>query len=88
MGAVLTPYEADPALIIDADTVLSLAIPFEGFQPISRRRPKVTQSTRIVDHIEFPTCHVGDGTQVPCRLIPSEKRLSGLALEALDHVDM
>jgi hypothetical protein len=32
-GVSRLPDEADAVSIVDSDTVLSLAIPFEGFQP-------------------------------------------------------
>ncbi len=59
------PIETDSPLVIDANGMLSLAIAFEFFQPISRGRPKVEQSMRIIDHSQFPQ---GRGLDFPWKL--------------------
>jgi hypothetical protein len=47
------PREADSPLIVDTNTVLPLSIPFELFQSVSRRDPKVFQRVCTIDEKEL-----------------------------------
>ena len=42
-GAAVGPYEADAALIVDANAVLTHPVTFERLQPITRRRAQKIQ---------------------------------------------
>jgi len=45
-GTSVRPTETHAELIIDADTMLSRAIVFQGLQSISWRHPQIVQSAR------------------------------------------
>jgi len=42
------PAKADPPLIIDADTVLPLALTLESFEPVPWRSPAIFESERLM----------------------------------------
>ncbi len=46
----VSPNETNAPLFVDANTVLPLALSFQGFQPIARRYAQVTQSGSCLDH--------------------------------------
>ena len=54
-GGAIAPDEADAPLVVDPDAVLSLAIAFERFEPITGRRANIGQLSRRVEHIELAT---------------------------------
>jgi len=43
MRPILAPDETDAPLVVDADAVLPLAVPFQGFELVPRRNPQVRQ---------------------------------------------
>jgi hypothetical protein len=47
-----TPGEADPPLVVDADTVLAVTIAFQRLQPITPNRAKVRQAGRSLQPAE------------------------------------
>ena len=47
------PFEADSPLLVDADAVLPLSVPFQGFQPVSRWHPKILEANRSVQKLQF-----------------------------------
>jgi hypothetical protein len=47
----LLPLKAKPPLIVDSYAVLSEAVSFERFQPISRHRYQRVESGRGVQHL-------------------------------------
>lgn len=57
VGIVITPNEADPKLVVHADPVLSLPIPFKLFQPIPRRDSQIFQVPSRIQHREFSLCN-------------------------------
>jgi hypothetical protein len=50
---VITPDEANPPLVIDADAVLAGTVAFEDFQPVARRRKQIAQFPRPVQVFEL-----------------------------------
>jgi len=48
----LPPHKADPPLVIDPQAVLSLAIPFQGVQPVGRGKPQVLQVNSGVECVQ------------------------------------
>ena len=52
----LPPYKADSPLVIDPQTMLSLAIPFQGFQPIGRGKTQILQVNSGVECVESHEC--------------------------------
>ena len=83
-GTSLCPDKAKSPLLVYPNTVLTLAITGERFEPIARRRPHEVQSQRSVQLRKFS---LGDRTEgsKPLRILPLEKRLRILALERQDH---
>lgn len=51
---IVPPLEANPPLFIDADTVLTFAITFEGFQVIAPQRRQIGQAGGRVKLIQAP----------------------------------
>lgn len=85
VGIAILPAKADAPLIIDANTVLSGAIPVELFEPIARRGPEIDHGLgRINDGqlAQHGTLEVAgespDGLAI-------EQRFRVPIAEALDH---
>jgi hypothetical protein len=53
-SVALTPYEADPVLIVDPDAVLSCAVSFERFQAIAGEKGKIRKHVGSMDLDELP----------------------------------
>ena len=47
------PPEDDPPLIVDADAMEPCQVASEGLEPVPRRRRKVAQCSRIVQHVQL-----------------------------------
>jgi hypothetical protein len=47
------PNEADPKLVVYANTVLTNAIALQHFKPVAGRHPKIVQPGRTVEHRQF-----------------------------------
>ena len=56
--ACIGPAEANAPLIIDADAVLSAAVPFQRFKMITRRNPEVFKPA---GDLQLPQLSPGDG---------------------------
>ena len=52
----ISPKKADSPLVIDANAVLPLSIPFERFKPIRGRQPKIFQPDSRVNRVELHKC--------------------------------
>lgn len=86
VGAIFSPYETDTILIIDPNAVLPLAICRQSFEAITGGRPKIVQSGRGLDHIEFPTghrCYLRPSPAFPLEKEPGRV----VVLEALYHTN-
>jgi len=53
LGVGAGPAEADAPLVVDADGMLALAVPLQGFESIARRHPQEVEGDRRVDELEF-----------------------------------
>jgi len=80
----LTPNEAQTPLIVNPDTVLSLALAAQGFQTVSRRRCQVTQFRGAVQLSKLPPGDALDGLKAAARL-STVKSPGFRAAERLDH---
>lgn len=49
----ISPPKANSILVIDSNTVLTLAIAPQGLQTVARRRPQIRQFGRSVHQIHF-----------------------------------
>lgn len=65
VGIAGLPFEANPPLIVDADTVLAFANTPELFQSIPRRHPQVRDLVGGVEHQELTERTPLHGTELP-----------------------
>src|SRR5215207_9241658 len=85
LGSSIDPAEADAPLIVDADRVLALAIPLQGFEPVSRRDFQILQPACDVEQAELPQGRILKiGREAPAA--PAGPYPLGLTIgEAQDH---
>jgi len=74
MHTLVRPPEADPVLIVDANTVLASPATFQRFQMIARRNPEITQLGRAVQVIQPALGNLLDRAK-PARTSSVEERL-------------
>jgi hypothetical protein len=65
---VLSPDEADPPLIVEANAVLARSISRKRFQPIPRQVSEVAQAQSIVEEPEFAPRDFLDVPETPASL--------------------
>jgi hypothetical protein len=83
-GSLLRPYEAYAPLIIDADRVLTPAIPREDFQPVRRRGAQIREVAGLMQHVEFPYSLFLDAAELPDKA--AHPKLFGCAItKRSDH---
>src|SRR3546814_7676451 len=85
VSAIGPPDEADPPLVVNAGTMLTLAFPPERFQPVAGRDAAVAEGFGMVDHIQLPSRHLGNWTEVLRQPPTLEEGLSIFASEAFYH---
>ncbi len=56
LGVTLPPGKANAPLIVDTDTPLTLAIPFQRFQMIGGREAKILQGDCGIQGVESKEC--------------------------------
>ncbi len=84
LGAVFAEYEAEPPPLVDADTVLSLAISRERFEPIARRNTQIMQTHRNIELLKFGERAFANVRRMRSDRKLGERRGSRLVLERLD----
>ena len=52
------PFETNPPLVVDSDTVLSFSVALQFFEAIRRRDSQVVNVDRIIDHPQFAQRHL------------------------------
>jgi hypothetical protein len=52
----ISPEKANSPLVIDANAMLPLAIPFERLKPIRRRQPEIFQPDCCVNRVQLHKC--------------------------------
>ncbi len=52
-GLAVTPNQANPPSIVDANTVLSAAVTFQCLQAIAGRHPQVVEDACGIHHLQF-----------------------------------
>jgi len=83
-SVIVSPDKTDPPLIIDTNTMLTLAISVERLQPVSRRSYEVPQFRRTVDLAEFsPRDKLHGGESLATNAMVKPLRL--LTAKRLDH---
>jgi hypothetical protein len=85
MGMAGFPSEADAPLVVDSNAVLTLAVAFQCFEPVSRWNPKVGQGGCGVDLKQFPERGPVDIARNSSRAIAAEKSLGLRIGEAPNH---
>jgi hypothetical protein len=61
----ISPDEANPPLIVNANGVLPLSIAVQGFQLVPRRRRKHAQFRRGMHLEQFPQGYALEGSEAP-----------------------
>ena len=84
-GAAFRPAKADTPLLIHADAVPALEVPFEGLEPVARRHSQVFESCRRVDHDEFAVHDILKVLRQPAGYVAPEKLLGFGVGETLNH---
>jgi hypothetical protein len=84
IGVPVASRKANPPLVVDADTVLALAISFQALQPVSRQHRKRSDIRRRVEHVQFPKRLALNGLE-PAYGFPAEEALGIGAAKRPDH---
>jgi len=85
VGAAVPPRKAKAPLVIDADTVLALAIALQALQAVSRQQRERSHVRSRVQHVQFPQALTLNGLK-PAYGFPAEEALRISAAESPDHV--
>ena len=80
----VAPTETDPTLVVDPDTVLTLPVTAQRFEPVPRHRRHVFQQSRVIQHPKLASCHILNIAESPA-LLALKELLSLLAAERSDH---
>jgi hypothetical protein len=81
----LTPFEANPPLIVNADAVLSAPITVQGFKAVARRNPQIVDLFGGVDG-EQPRSRTGlNQIRQTLYKVTGKERGGALVGEAPDH---
>jgi hypothetical protein len=85
VGIAVSPEEANPVLLINADTVLAAPVAAKRFEVITRRRFQLLQPRRSVKRPQLPQCPMlNSWGQFSAATLPIEG-LSAAIGEAFDH---
>src|SRR5438552_15048404 len=85
MGVAVAPAKADAPLVVDADAVLTFAIPDKFFQSIAWRHTEVLQRFRRIKESELSQgCSLQLGSE-SLDLFTQKELLSILVSETSDH---
>jgi len=80
----ITPYKAEPPLIVDPDSVLAFPVAAQRLQAVSGRRCQIAQLRGAVQLPELSAGSLLDGSKAPARL-PPMKPLGLRAPERPNH---
>lgn len=80
LGAVRGPYEADPPMVLDVNTVLTHAITAHGFQSVAWRGPQGVQRCCRVEQEQFALIERTDVDESLCAASLEQ----GLGVRALE----
>jgi len=83
-GAAIFPAKADPPALVDPDAVLTLPVPFQGFQVIAGRDTQVLEKVRTMQVEKLAPRGPLKGSKARHRLIVKQCHCR-LVLEGLDH---
>ena len=54
MRTKIGPFEADPVLVVDSDTVLSCQLALQDLQPVARRNTKIRKPLDFIQLLKSP----------------------------------
>jgi hypothetical protein len=83
VSIVITPNEADPILVVDADAVFPLPFPLKLFQAIPRGKLHISQVPCCIQHRKFSLRNPSGRRPSSLARSPDFRRL--LVGETLDH---
>jgi len=84
VGVSNAPYKANAPLIVDADAVLPLSIPFQALAAASRQCRKRSDIHSGIEDVQFAKRRALDCFK-PARTFPAKKALGIRAAEGPDH---
>jgi len=79
------PDETHSELVVDADRVLSPAIPSQRFEAIAGRRPQIAEIARGVEIARLPTRHLDQIGRKALRAFTVENGFAGLIPKVFDR---
>ena len=79
------PSEADASLIVDTDTVLARAIPFQLLKAVPRRHPRVVERLGGIHGDQFPQHHPAEFRRVSSHRLAAEQARRITIAKTLDH---
>src|SRR5262245_26011345 len=85
VGMALTPDEADPPLVVDADRMLAAPIALQRLQPVAGRNAKIIETDRVVEKTQLAQ---SNGLNVARKAAAAKARPDRgrfLVAEARDH---
>jgi hypothetical protein len=80
----ISPYKAEPPLVVDADTMLTFPIVLERLQMVTRRGLHERKGLRSIKLRKLPLSDLGQSLE-PARAPSFVQRLGVFAPEGLDH---
>jgi hypothetical protein len=86
VSITIDPLEANPPLVIDANTVLPRPVAAEPLQPVRWRDAKTVQCDSSVAHAQLAIAGLLDALGQPGRSLAGEDAGGFLALGGFDHV--
>ena len=84
-GVAVSPFKANPPLLIDTDAILAGAVSTQSLQTVGRRHAQILQSLCPVKHAQLTQRHLLDIRRQSARPLSCEYLLCFCILETLDH---
>jgi hypothetical protein len=81
----IVPHKAEPPLIVDADTVLTLTISAQDFQAVARRHAQIVELTRGIQQQKLRAKAALNLRRKPAHRMACKDRSRALVREAFDH---
>jgi len=85
-GIPIVPLEANPPLVVDANTMLSAPIAAQSFQAIGRRHAQILQCLRTIQHPQLAQRNLLNIGRQPARPLAIEDFLRLGILEIANHM--
>jgi hypothetical protein len=82
VSVAIEPFETDTPLVVDPDAVLAGSI---GLQPVPGWKPEVDKTLGVVQHPQFPACHILNIAGQPADGLALPDLFGAPVLEGSDH---